>query len=491
MKRLAILLGALGVLTAPAAYAASLTPHDHALLMTLARTMEQASSYDGTIWPGFQLHNQPLVIHDKGRLTLLVNYPKPPMGFSLLPSLPPILKGRVAAYWGAVPQLNRTMDVTVRFCEKRATFIPYQYFNFGKLDVESILTPAFAAYSQQHFQVEKELDDLPTEPSAETPETLALASLEDRILAASLHIRNLNELMGYGRYFMAVRQARLHELPPSSARFEELQETMEGTMRYAVARYTEAPWIRRSPWRSIWLDLPGLDKELSQPLDNGESQQSHLSASGAAIGQLLDRLRTVHWKEAVMSGETLTDLFSHAVYFREPEAPSLLRTAKARFGFKVLLNQVMRAQPSAYRAFLGRTGPCWRITGLPPIVSTPATSSQWLRITSPSAPQAIDSQTLFLGQLERLDYRHGKTSMLIDDLPIVCKSAATTWPFQNLTFYPSTSTPQLELDGKPFTLQDGSFPFQHLHIEGAHLKLSFSTGTLVIQGKNLTIHLHS
>lgn len=499
MIRFAFLVSALFVLTAAQpACAANLTSSDQAILATLAESLERAAPHDGFVWPGFRVSGQPLVIYDQGRLALLLNHPKPPLGFSRLAQVPAGLKGKVYAHWGEVPALNRKTEASFNFGSVRTTFIPYQYFSFGDLSSLDLLTPMFAAYSQQQFRGMSELTSLAQQnlQAIESPETTALANLENRILAQALQLKIPNELLEHGRYLRAVRKERFRKLPAKARRFEGLEESLVGSMRYTLTRYAQ-PRAAQMPERdaSRTPDFQALRMVLQQPIDNEDSHRSHLSVSGAALGLILDRLGEGRWKERIKQGQTLSDVFFEVSRYRDSEGPALLRSAKSRFGYDQLLgiakNPAAR-YPASYQEFLKTPGPRWTFAGLPRVESDGeqnAKRNEWLRITAPNVPEEIDEKTLFVSQMEGLDYRKGETTLLIKNTHLAMQSSGVAWPFENLTLCPKDPKLWVELDGKAFVIKDGSYPFQSLRIGGARINMSTPKGTLKVMGQNIVVTL--
>lgn len=501
MRQFAWLAGALYLLTAAQpAPASGLTPKDQAILSALAETLGQSSYNAEAVWPGFNPAATPMVLYDKGRLALLVNHPKPPLGFSPLTLLPPTLRGHVHAYWGEVPQFNRMSNVSASFGSVRATFLPYQHFRSGKPKAQDLLTPLFAAFSQERFRALSELSNQAPESSQpsyiETPTMLALVNLENRILAHALRLKTPDELRGVSRYFMAVRKERGSNLPPKTLRFEGHGESVSGAMRYTITRYSLDKARKGVTPPASEAVIQDVRRTLIRPITDEDSHRAQLSASGAAMGLLLERLGTPHWKEAVMRGKPLAEIFSEAIHYRAPEGATLLHTAKTRFGYAQLLaqaNDATRQYPAVYKDFLRNPGARLALMGLPRIESgteSPAPrDEEWLRIIGPSTPLEIDEQTLFISKLEAFDYRSHATALLLKNTQLAMKSNDATWPFENLFSYPSDTTLSIELNDKPFSLQDGVFPFQHLRIEGSDLAFETSSGTLQVKGQDLTILL--
>lgn len=462
--------------------------------------MEKAPYSAEAVWPGFAPAATPMILYDKGRLALLVNHPRPPLGFSPLTPLPPALKGHVHAYWGEVPQFNQMSSVSTLFGSVRATFLPYMYFRSGTPSAHDLLTPLFAAFTLERFRALGELSTLGPESGRpnviETPDMLALANLENHILAQALRLKKPQEIMGVSRYFVAARKERGLHLPFQAFRHESLGESVSGAMRYTITRYALEASHQRADSPVSEAVLQDVRRALQRPIRDEETHRDQLSASGAAMGLLLDRLGTPRWKEAVMKGEPLLEVFSEAIRFREPESATLLRTARARFGFAQLRAQARDATnqyPPEYRDFLCSSGARLALLGLPRMDSGSESLAPgreaWLRIIDPSPPLEIDEQTLFIGKLEALDYRSRATSLLLKGTPVALKSPDATWPFENLFACLNDAALRLELNGKPFSIRDGIFPFRHLRLAGNTLSFETARGTLQVKGRDLTIML--
>lgn len=513
MKRFAMVAGTL-VLLAPLfsspAVAASLTPVDQKIFNALAEVRAVSLESKGAIWPGFDMGSQPIAIYQPGRAAFLINHPNPPAGFKAVPNVPASLKGRAFVRWGSVPEFDRARDLFVSFGGARVAFMPYQYLTYDN-DVQprEFLAPVFAAYTQQAFadfaEFQKVADGASQEYPTDDVENTALANLENKILSIALQEKDARKLDDHGRYFAAVRRARHARLDRKIARYESLAETMEGAMRYTETEYSAfgaSPKHRSLPgtrWDSEAEATRGIIGRLSQPLDSEETRRSRLSATGAALGLLLDRLGNANWKGMVTSGNTMDEAIARVIKFSDRESNRLLATAKQIYGYDQIYAEAKDTWtrfPSNYKDFMKSAGTKVTISGLAKVKDSggselnPQKGGEWMRVGSPTPPVEIDGQTLFAYRMDVFNYRKGGVNVVLRQTPMVMKSSDLSWPFSNVTFFLDPKDLKVELDGRDLALKSGTYAFKRgLKIVGDRVNVMATQGTLRVSDKEMSLTL--
>lgn len=511
MKRFANVAGTL-VLLAPLfssqAIAASLTPVDQKIFQALAEVRSVSLESKGAIWPGFDLGAQPMAIYQPGRGGFLFNHPKPPSGFVPVADVPTNLRGRVFVRWGSVPEFDRTRDLFIQFAGTRLTFLPYQYLTYDN-DVQprEFFAPLFAAHTQQAFADFPEFRRIADGANKDYPtgsvENTALANLENQILSLALQEKNARKLGDHARYFAAVRRSRHQKLARNVARYESLAETMEGAMRYtetayaafgASSRHRPLPGVK---WESEEEAERAIIGRLSQPLDSEETRRSRLSATGAALGLLMDRLGSANWKGMVTSGNTMDEAIARVVKLGDKEASHLEATAKQLYGYDKLYSDAKDTWtrfPSSYKDFMKSSGTRFTISGLAKVKDDggreldPRKGGEWMRVGSPTPPIEIDGQTLFAYRVEVLNYRKEKVSVVLRETPVVMKSADLSWPFANLSFFLEPRNLKIELDGREVALKNGAYTFKRgLKIVGDRVNVTATQGTLKVKDREIAL----
>lgn len=510
MKRFAMAASTL-VLLAPVfsspAIAASLTPVDQKIFSALAEVRNVSLESRGSIWPGFDPGAQPIAIYQPGRGAFLLNHPKPPRGFVPVANVPAPLKGRVFVRWGGVPELERARDLFVQLGGKVA-FLPYQYLAYDN-DVQprEFFAPLFAAYTQQAFadfpEFQRSSDAANKDYPTSNVENTALANLENKILSLALQEKNPERFDDHARYFSAVRHARHDKLDQKIARYESLAETMEGAMRYTEAEYSaygasakhrSLPGMR---WESKEEATRGIIGRLSQPLDSEETRRSRLSATGAALGLLMDKLGNRNWKGMVTSGNTMDEAIDRVVRFSDRDAPHLFAIAKQLYGYDQLFSNAKDTWarfPSSYKDFMQNSGTKVTISGLAKVKDNggheldPKKRKEWMRVGGPTPPIEIDGQTLFAYRMDVFNYRKGGVNVVLRETPMVMKSADLSWPFANVTFFLDPKTLKIELDGREVALRNGTYPFRRdLKMAGERVNVTATQGTLKVDDKEISL----
>lgn len=515
MKRfvpLASTLALLASLFGSPAMAAPLSATDHKILNALAEVSAVSAESGRTTWPGFNIATQPIVVYEKGRVAFLFNHPHPPRGFEPLPGAPGVLKGRAYVHWGSVPELDQVHDIAADLGGVKVAYLPYQYLAFNnEVQPTEFFSPLFAFYSKRTFASYIEFQQMAREFSrgypTESAENTALATLENRILAVALQEKDSAKLQTYGRYFLAARKARDGKLNARVVRYEKLAESLEGAMRYTETELSAGGASRRHhplagmKWESEAEGLRQISARLEQPLDNDETRHARLSATGVALGLLMDRLGDIRWKAQVTSGTPITDAFAKAVKYGEYDSANLLASAKRTFGYDQMVAEAREGAtryPSSYTEFMKGAGTKIVVSGLPRVrddhrdrldMSKPG--GEWMRMASNAPPIEVDAHTLLAYRLDAFNYRKGATDVALRETPVLMRSDDLSWPFENVTFFSGNQPVHLLLDGREIPVRDGVYPIRRgLKVSsGSNISLAIAQGTMRISGKEILLNI--
>jgi hypothetical protein len=170
-----------------------------------------------------------------------------------------------------------------------------------------------------------------------TPQQVALALLEQRILAAALRANGEDEQLA--REFVAVRQLRLAD-SPATIHAEQAQEQRDGTAAYVGYRFALAAGQTQL---QSWPDrlLAGYAGDNAPDPGSGATpigdymRDERPALLGAAIGLLLDAAARP-WRGQMAQGTTPFDMLSATVPVSEAERDTLVAQAKAHFGYDQL-----------------------------------------------------------------------------------------------------------------------------------------------------------
>jgi hypothetical protein len=176
-----------------------------------------------------------------------------------------------------------------------------------------------------------------TDQAAPTaPDQIALALLEQRILAAALRANGDDERLA--RQLVAVRQLRLALTDAVQA--EQAQEQRDGTAEYAAYRFALAAGQTQL---QSWPDrlLAGYAGENPPEPGSGAAPlgdymlEERPALTGAALGLLLDAM-ALPWRGQMAQGATPFDILAAAFPVEAGEREALVAQAKARFGYAAL-----------------------------------------------------------------------------------------------------------------------------------------------------------
>jgi hypothetical protein len=194
----------------------------------------------------------------------------------------------------------------------------------------------------QHFRLAAPEAGKQTQPP--TSEQLALALLEQRILAAALRADGADKELV--RQFIAVRQLRLPQ--PADALAEQAREQREGTAEYVAERFAAAAGqIRLQNWPERLLAAYAGERSAAPSSDTppiGDYVRDERPAlMGAAICMLLDA-SALSWRDQMADGKTPFEILADASPLDERQREELAAQAMITFGYDELTARVAAAR---------------------------------------------------------------------------------------------------------------------------------------------------
>jgi hypothetical protein len=170
------------------------------------------------------------------------------------------------------------------------------------------------------------------DPGAITPEFVARAVAEQRLLIEALQAGREPELVRAARAYLAARRQRTAAAPSAAREMEDALERIEGSATWietrALAIVLDADDRRAGRYvREAYL-APALKRWPGSLQERVFRWRGY--GTGAAIGLLLDRLEAPGWRESLERGATFPDLLAKAVAFDSVSSPrSMARRALA------------------------------------------------------------------------------------------------------------------------------------------------------------------
>lgn len=501
--------------TVPPAFAApALTGQDKELLAGLAEAYHLSREKGGKVWPGFDLHKRPLVLFDRNRIAFLINHPKPPTGFEKLSqTLPLPVNSPIYVRYGRSPEFEQANSLGVVLNGVRTTVLPYPFFFYdGAVTSRDFVSALFASYIQHGFRqfasYEKRSDELFNAYPTENVENMAMADLENKMLAVALQAESPDLAKRNAQWFVAMRRERQAKLGKNPSSYEDQAEAIEGSTRFAELMFSAAGTSDYQPLSSPLLKTTGYAKEselvqqisglLHQTVDPNSVRRDRFSLTGSAMGLLLDRFGMTGWRQQLTSGgEPLDDILAKAVDYSDAQRDRLLSEARRVYAYErtlKLFEDTVGRMPTSLKTFNASSGTRLTVTlhpvaSLVELDSEPSRSGRdGLAIASSASPVEIDAWTLLAFKLDAFDYKKGALSLLVKGRPILMRSTDLSWPFQNVSFYADPGKLKLTVDGKPASLQRGSQVFTRgLKIEADGVMLKAGRGTLVIGDRDIQV----
>lgn len=320
----------------------------------LYKIADSSSDRTNSVWPGYSVYFEPLLIQFPGVGALLINQPVPPEGFAQAVSVAPELRPAAAlplffisesSVTARYPASNYT--AAYKFNGKETIF-----FRYGPDSEDILIHEAFHKYQHKYFKVDRTGDLWFDDFSAET---IAGMYLEQLFLAkAFLFDGDLSENV---KYFIALRASREANTGKKEIDWENYQEMIEGTAKYVetMARLMKAGENVSDPSEQVKLAA-----RLLEPLNRFSLAKGRYYHTGLAQGIILDKTGG-DWKKEVESGKYLFDILKTRFPMTAAE-----RAGKAKHIFRGSLyagylksarsikTDVLRSKASDLRGFRGK-----------------------------------------------------------------------------------------------------------------------------------------
>jgi hypothetical protein len=498
----------------PAIAAPALTGQDKELLAGLAEAYHLSQEKGGKVWPGFDLHKRPLVLFDRNRIAFLINHPKPPQGFVKFTQATPLpLSAPIYVRYGRSPEFEQAGTLGIALNGVPTTLLPYPFFFYdGTVTSRDFVSALFASYIQHGFRqfvsYQKRSDERFNAYPTENVPNMAMADLENKMLAVALQADSLDLAKRNALWFVAMRRERQEKLGKPHAAYEDQAEAIEGATRFSEIMFAAAGNSDYQPLKSPFLKASGYAKEselvrqisglLHQTVDPNSVRRDRFSLTGSAMALLLDRFGAEGWRQQLTSGgESMDDLLARAVEYSDSQRDRWLTEGRRVYAYErtlAKLEDTVGRMPTSLKTFNASNGTRFTVTlhpveSLVELDSEPSRSGRdGLAIASSASPVEIDAWTLLAFKLDAFDYKKGPLSLLVKGRPILMRSTDLAWPFQNVSFYADTAKLKLTVDGKPSPFQKGSRVFTRgLKIEADGVSLKAGRGTLVVGDREIQV----
>ncbi len=335
--------------SAPSEIPLSEQPADSALIRTAAIIVRAAPKIEA-VWPGYWPADQAFFLTRPDEAVLLVSSIAPPPEFEPLvgPGVPRELRGIAYLRRGLPADLAQSggFHLAYQAGDVAAPAVPLQDSIFPTL--------SFLYHEVFHpYQFRKFKDIFARVAPADSARVsaakfVAMAEVERRILSAAPDAPSPDSLRLLLRQYLAVRAYRPDANSEAQA-VERRTERVEGSAR--LVGY-QAALLALGEDPDQVQDL--LRHDLTRPLEsfsvrpgpNARLMRWRLYGTGAALGNLLDRLE-YDWRAHLETGVPLDELLSRALAFdpaKAPyEAPGLAASALVRFGWSELLDRYASA----------------------------------------------------------------------------------------------------------------------------------------------------
>lgn len=378
---------AASVLSAHAQDPPRLSPFDSVDLRTITAVLTVFKASRDSVWPGYDLSLQPLLVYRPGRWAVVLNPPGKIEGYRPYPESWPHLGAPALLHQGATPALVGQLEFdfpvgpTAMVAVPLADDLPAQALARPRSLFAFVVHEAFHQFQRTAFG---EVDEPSEEqyPILDTANS-ARAALEIHILEDAVRAVERRDLAGSRRLtglFLAQRRFRWEHASPLVREFERAKELSEGTAKYVetrlvanvailcrTGRFTD-PYVCPS-FRSV--TVPGyLQADFESRLTDGalspaDVPRNRIYPTGAAMGVLLDFFG-VEWKHKAANlpdSSALADLLALSVPVPASRLESLRKEAERRYNLpqlqrrtRTLADGYVREADDAIRAFEAQPG---------------------------------------------------------------------------------------------------------------------------------------
>ncbi len=420
------------------------------------------------VWPGYSVLAQPIMVYRKGERSFLLEHPTPPQDYSMI---------AVSPYSVAMKEGTTQMDVTFKFhfLINGVDSFAYMYKPGPNSDSPKSIAHDAGLIVHERFHVfqEKDFKDIPGHLPAERYEpsgkVLAMAILEQRALAAAVTAEDQNESAFFARLFVAIRKNRNSE-GLADTNNENLEEQSEGT-----AQYVEINFLARMPGDN-GRALKDLLQFMELCTDIDSLGKTRFYATGAIQSILLDRHGQASWKSSVASGIPTADLLMALYPMSDAERQGLVDKAKARFDYVKLL-EIGNAATAEYTAEKEKALADYNSLGgielEVPDRGGPVGMTNWY---------PLDNGDTLYPSIHYKEINDAQLKLRIENRPAISGR-------RGFRFHVGVHA-QFLLDGQPFELSNGTYPFASLevHEPGADMVVSVP-GTIGVRDDKARIEL--
>lgn len=295
------------------------------------------------VWPDYWSGEMPFLVYEPEGDALLytVRTPPAPYGRFDAPStrvLPQALLDRLYWHKGVPAGLHGLFDTRYTVGNKRVPAIPQH--NSVEETLDFLFHEIFHSYQAARFARATTVSTF-VDPALITPELIAMAEVERRLLRQALREKPPQAVRDLARQYLAVRSNRETLMSAEAISLENERERSEGSA-FLVGLQAMVAALDR-PTDDVLRKVEG---QLAKPInDFGGGIQDRMFrwrvyGTGAAIGLLLDRQLVEGWRKRLEEGRSFSALLTDTAQFEAiTDRQALAQQAMDRWGYEDLLRK--------------------------------------------------------------------------------------------------------------------------------------------------------
>lgn len=487
------------------------SPLDSADLRTVNAVVTVFKASRDSVWPGYDLSKQPLLIYRPGQWAVVLNPPGAIEGYRPYPKSWPHLGVPAVLHLGATAGLIGQLEFDFpvgpisTVAVPLADNLPAQALQRARSLFAFVVHEAFHQFQRTAFgdisePSEEEYPILDTENSAR-------AALEIHILQDAVGAVESRDVAGARRFtglFLAQRRFRWERASPLVREFERAKELSEGTAKYVETRLVaNAADICRTVAFSDCLSftsvtVPGYlraefeSRLTDDALSPADVPRNRIYPTAAAMGVLLDFFR-VEWKHEAAhlpDSSTLADLLAQSSPVPASRLESLRKEAERRYNLpqiqrrtRTLADAYVREADDAIRAF--ETQPGDRVE-----VQLPAAGTSRSRSSSAKRWVVNNGSRVFASEFLAYTLRRpGQQVFLSVERRAVLDDLVPQGERRVAFFVPSVDS--IRVDGASLAVTSArDYRFESLSIRGSGFSLDVRvSGTLTLSAGHVVVRL--
>jgi hypothetical protein len=472
-----------------------LTEDEFHVLNACKDVIQLFEEYPDSVWPGYDLSEQPFIVYVPEKWALLINYSKEADGFKSYPDDWPKIGENILYHEGQFKDLAGQLAFYLSVDTIRVAAVGFHGHSESEL-FKFIVHEVFHQYQYENF------GEIPWEREQKYPiqdrENTALACLEMRLLMDALEASKTDNRDGcieYLKQFVSVRDYRWKRADPFVPKYERGKELSEGSAKYVESKsFSLLCQMKHESIAMTEIIIKDMNQRFTgNSISPEDVPRNRIYPVGGAQAFLLDYLN-IDWKDKARQagpGFTYSGLFKKHLETDENQFGQLLESAKINYNYDdivtsadTLITLYIDGFSKTLESFESQSGYRMEIE----LKSSGLSRSRHSR----SKKWVVDEGARELcGHFNVYSLKNDDLLLQINDTGLLEENDWDKKIRKVVFFVPEVTS--VILDGEPLKPADGiENRFDNIEISGRNLKFEYSgSGTVIFANSKITINLVS